>query len=134
MPEITLYTHEGPGAGLTSINVCRVKGAARLQVRIEGQTLEYPIKGGAATTTYAAGSPVAGEADLRLRTGEEDIDLARCKGAVALVVSWSYTPTTIYWIEGGLCSKVVPFSRGFAAQAHVEARYCSEYDLPPQIL
>ena len=133
MPEITLYTHEGVGAGLTSINVCRVRGAARLQVRIAGQIQEYSIKGGAATTTNAAGNPVAGEADLRLRIAEEDIDLAKCKGAVALVVSWPYTPTTIYWIKSGLCSKVEPFSRGFAAHTHVEARYCPEYELPPQI-
>jgi hypothetical protein len=134
MTTITLYTHERKGAGLTSTDMCRVKGAVRLKVVSAGETWEYPTKGiGPATMNHEKFGPAAGEADLRLRIAEEDVDLAKCKGAVALSISGS-SGTKIYWIEAGVCSEVEYLSfEGFAC-ARIEARCCpDEYELPPQI-
>jgi hypothetical protein len=134
MHEITLYTHERAGAGLTNTNVCRVKGAVRLQVVSENEIRDYPAKGGGPSETkHAEISPHTGKADLRLQTAEGEIDLAKCKWAVGLVVS-GWNGTTIYWIGDGLCSHVEPVSMAGLARAKIEARYCpEEVELPPPI-
>ena len=136
MTSITLYTHERPGAGLTSTDVCRVRGAAQLRVVREGQICTYPTKGiGSASVEPAKVSPEAGKADLRLQVAEEEIDLAKCKWAVALLVAW-WNDTTIYWLDDGVCSAVQRAASGAFARADIEARCCPgeyEYELPPQI-
>jgi hypothetical protein len=135
MTVITLYTHERGGAGLTSTDVCRVKGAVELQVVSEGELCEYQIKDGlsdaSTITTYKEVSPIAGKAYLRLRTTEADIDLAGRKWAVALVVS-RRDETTIYWLRDGLCSAIEPAPTWTVARVKIEGR-CSpaEFELPP---
>ena len=77
--------------------------------------------------------PETGKADLRLQIGGEEIDLAKCKWAVALVVC-GVAETTIYWIKARQCSGVEPAADGNAARAQVEAQCCpDEYRLPPQL-
>ena len=134
MPDITLYTQERQGAGLTSTNICRVRGAVRLRVVSAGQTWEYPIKDGQflAPSRRETGS-VSGKAELRLQIAEREIDLAKCKWAVALVIS-GWSETKIYWINNWLCSAVEPAADGNVARAEIEAQCCpDEYRLPPQI-
>ena len=42
MPDITLYTQEKVGVGLTTVNVCRVKNAGGVRVVSEVAACEYP--------------------------------------------------------------------------------------------
>ena len=78
-------------------------------------------------------SPDAGTADLRLQIGGKEIDLAKCKWAVALVVSEA-GGTAIYWINDGRRSVVEHAADANAARAEVEAQCCpDEYRLPPLI-
>jgi hypothetical protein len=134
MAHVTLYTRERYGAGLTITDVCRVKGAVRLRVASDGEVWEYPIKNiGFATMKHEKGGPVLGRAELHLQIAEEDIDLARCKGAVALVVSHG-REATVYWLYGGLCEDVEFIPSGLFVQGKIEARCCPDgYELPPQI-
>jgi len=105
----------------------------QLRVVREGQISEYPIKGiGSASMKPAKVSPEAGKADLRLQIAEEEIDLVKCKWAVALLVCWNET-TTIYWLDDGLCSAFEDAASGVFAYARIEHRCCHEYQLPPQI-
>jgi hypothetical protein len=136
VPDITLYTQERLGAGLTSTNVCCVKGAVRLRVVSARQTWEYPIKDGqfmAPSRISETGSPVSGKADLRLQIAEKEIDLAKCKWAVALVIS-GWSETKIYWINNRIVSAVEAAADGDRVRAEVEAQCCpDDYRLPPQI-
>jgi hypothetical protein len=136
MPDLTLFTQERQGAGLTSTNICGVKGAVRFRVVSAGQTWEYPIQDGRfmwPSRINKTDRPEAGKADLRLQIGGKEIDLAKCKWAVALVVSEA-AGTTIYWIKDGRCSAVEPAANGNVARAKVEAQCCpEEYRLPPLI-
>jgi hypothetical protein len=135
MVGVTLYTHERPGAGLTSTNVCRVKGAISLRVTTEGMTHEYPLKGlGPIMTAHNPNTrPASGKADLCLRIGDHEVDLAKRQWAVALVVIEN--DTTVYLLNDGLCSEIwssVPFAG--AALAQIEDRCCPrEHELPPPI-
>jgi hypothetical protein len=130
----TLYIRERAGAPLTGTDLSRVRGAIRLKVVSEGMVREYPIKQSLASTHQPRGvSPVSGKADLWLQTAEQDIDIAKCQSAVALVVVGS-ADATIYWLDKGRCFEVserVPAGR---ARLDVEERCCpAEYDLPPPI-
>jgi hypothetical protein len=133
MADITLYTHEGPGAGLTSGNVNRVKGAVALRIVTEGMEWQIPLtpRGGPVTRKPDKSThPVNGKADLLLQIAEREVDLAKCKGAVALYAA----PTeTIYWIEAGQCSRTEQTATSGTARADIEGRCCQEYELPPQI-
>src|SRR5438552_1443453 len=87
-----------------------------------------------ASITPSNVSPVAGRADLRLRIADQDIDLAKCKWVVALVISAS-NETTFYWIQDGLCSEIENSKPRLFVHAQIEARCCpGEYELPPQII
>jgi hypothetical protein len=134
MAHVTLYTREWDGAGLTITDVCRVKGAVRLRVVSEGEVWEYPIKDvGPSTMRHEKGRPVRGRAGLRLQIAEEEIDLAGCKGAVALIVSYG-SEATVYWLDGGLCSDVEFVASATFAQRKIEARCCPDgCELPPQV-
>jgi hypothetical protein len=135
MGDITLYTRERCGAGLTTTDVCRVKGADRLQVISEGQIRRYPIKGGGPVeTNYMEIGPDTGRADLLLQTADREIDLAKCKWAAAVLVSGWNDETTVYWIKAGICPDFADLSSGREAHAKIEERCCpDEYELPPQI-
>src|SRR5215813_6345767 len=77
--------------------------------------------------------PLLGRAELHLQIAEEDIDLARCKGAVALVVSHG-REATVYWLYGGLCEDVEFIPSGLFVQGRIEARcFPDGYELPPQM-
>ena len=102
-----------------------------MRVVSEGEVWEYPIKDtGPATMKHEKGRPVLGRADLHLQIAEEEIDLARCKGAVALVVSHG-REAMVYWLCGGLCSDVEFMASGLFVQGKIEARCCPDgYELP----
>jgi hypothetical protein len=86
MADITLYTQEKVGAGLATVHVCRVKNAGGVRVVSEVAACEYPVDPAMSPTlvNYGRFSPVSGKADLILKFAEQDIDLAKCKRAVAL--------------------------------------------------
>jgi hypothetical protein len=136
MPDLTLYTQERLGAGLTSTNICRVKGAVRFWAVHAGQTWEFPIKDGQfmwPSRSRKTGGSEAGKADLRLQIDGKEIDLAKCKWAVALVISGG-AKAAICWIKDRRCSGVEPAADANAARATVEAQCCpEEYRLPPVI-
>jgi hypothetical protein len=135
--EITLYTHERPGAGLTTTNVCQVKGAEALSVVAEGWLQTYPLRGGQRSGPKFDKSirPHSGKADLILQTTDQ-VNLANCQWAVALVVDEHVAgnqPATIYWIENGECSEIERCHSGSWARAQIEARHRpEEFELPPQ--
>ena len=132
MPDITLYTQEKVGVGLTTVNVCRVKNAGGVRVVSEVAACEYPADPAMSPTlvNYGRFSPVSGKADLILKFAEQDIDLAKCKWAVALVVSRP-GETTIYWLRDGLCSAIEPAANQAEARAKIEERCCPDgYYLP----
>jgi hypothetical protein len=139
MAEITLYTHERPGAGLTSIDVCRVKGALALRIVTERMIRYYPLTGNQSDTIFPQPSthPANGKADLRLQIAiQGGVNLAKCKWAVALVVveGLEGNNTTIYWINDRQCSEIEQCSSSAWARAEIEGRCCPQgYELPPQM-
>jgi len=138
MADITLYTLERSGAGLTSTNVCRVTGAVALRITTAEQgTKEYPLRGGGGITTTQEknGPSISGKANLYLKTTLQEIDLAKCRWAVALVTDdgQGYNSATIYWITDGRCSEIERCASTSWARAQIEGRCCgSEFELPPQ--
>jgi hypothetical protein len=135
MADITLYTQKKVGAGLSTVNVCRVKDADGLHVVSEVAAWEYPIDPATSLilVNYGQFSPVSGKADLLLNVAGQAIDLAKCKWAVALVVSRP-DETTIYWLHDGLCSAIEPAADQAEARAKIEEQCCPDgYDLPPLI-
>jgi hypothetical protein len=138
MAQITLFTHERSGAGLTSTNICEIGGAVALRIVTQGMIRHYPLIGIQNSTIYPRPSihPDSGKADLRLQTERQgDVNLARCKWAVSLVVVEGIegNNTIIYWIDAHQCSKVEQCANFGFARAQIEGKWCREYELPPQI-
>ena len=139
MAEITLYTHERPGAGLTSTNVCRVKGVVALRIVTDERTLNIPLQGRQASsiTPDRGVHPVGGKADLHLQIAgqEQVVDLAKRRWVVALVVTSGANqsnPTTIYRLREGQCTEILERPNSGWARAEIEEHCCgSQYELPP---
>jgi len=70
-------------------------------------------------------SPVSGKADLLLNVAQQEIDLAKCKSAVALVISRP-NETTIDWLGGGACSAIEPAANQAEAHGKIEERCCPD--------
>jgi hypothetical protein len=139
MAQITLYTHERPGAGLTSINVCKVKGAIGLRVITEGMIRQYRLTDSQNSMMFSQPGmhPSSGEAELRLQiAGQREVDLAKCEGAVALVIVEGAIGknTTIYWIDAYHISEIEQCANFAFARSRIEARCCpKEYELPAHV-
>jgi hypothetical protein len=137
--EITLYTHEKQGAGLTLTNVLHVKGVVELQIVTEVMNWKVALLGNqsASAPVYQRNSqkntPAAGKADLLLRIAEQEINLCRCEGGVAVVVLGTETTATIYWVRAGQCYKIERDVMLGATRGKIEACCCPEQELPPEI-
>ena len=134
MSEITLYTHERPGAGLTSTNVKSIKGAAELRIVTEGHAMKISLGwGNQAVTTMPDPHlhPSSGKADLRLKLADQsEVNLAKCRWAVALVVSLS--DHTVYWLQEGRCTEIQ--ERVASPRSEIEGRHTPRFaELPPEI-
>src|ERR1700730_13592999 len=121
MAQITLYTQERQGAALGSIDVCRVKGAVgSLRIFTEEMREEIPLnwRQPASARVWQKNTPAAGKADLFLMVAEQEINLAKCKGAVALLVV-SDIGAAIYWLAAGRSTGIEGFSGGAEALSHI---------------
>ena len=87
MADAILYTIERQGAGLMRTNLARVKGATLLKVDNGNQAVAHPLHGLRQSTAIPSKGHLTGVVHLRLEIGGGEIDLATCKGAVALVVT-----------------------------------------------
>jgi hypothetical protein len=134
MTLITLFTQERPGAGLAHIDVCRVKGAVGpLRIFMEETKQDIPLdwRQPLSAPVYQKNTPAAGKADLLLMVAGQEVNLAKCAGALALLTVLS-AGATIYWLVAGRCTGIKEFSGGAQALSEIVGR-CTEYELPPQI-
>jgi hypothetical protein len=130
MADAILYTIERQGAGLMRTNLARVKGATLLKVDNGNQAVAHPLHGLRQSTAIASKGHLTGVVHLRLEIGDSEIDLATCKGAVALVVTSRNHPD-LFWIENGQCTDVAQPANFSEAVARIEAKHCTECELPP---
>ena len=133
MATITLYTREGPGAGLTSYDVYQVRGVGSpLRVVTEEWKRDVPLwTDTLLARTHERGTPTAGKADLFLPVaGRGKVNLARCEAGLAVVVQAD--DTTIFWLAGGRCEQIERSPSLGMAYSLVRAR-CKDCALPREV-
>jgi hypothetical protein len=136
MVEAVLYT-EGQNGRLIRTVLGRVKGATSLSVLSKNSTLaEYPLQGRGGSQSKTVDERPDGEANLRLTVGGEEINVADFKAVVGLVLTDAdiSSHTTLYSFKDRQCSGAEDKPTAAIAYAEIEAKYCSECELPPRYL
>jgi hypothetical protein len=132
MATATLYSVDRPGGGLARLNLDKIKGVSYVTIRTPNWSAVHPLNSRMSSHLPGA-QPETGVADLRLQIYGGETDLARCKGAMALVVSTG-NHTTLCWIENRRCSGVEDRPAAAAALSDIEGKHSSiDCTLPSQL-
>jgi hypothetical protein len=123
MATATLCIIERQRAGVRRDDLAKISGATEVLIRgPAGIAAVHPLNMRASYYPPAS-VPETGKADLRLKVGDDELDLAKFEGAVALVIQHGRSSVTVCWIDDGQCSGVQQRPIAGLAFSEVEAKH-----------